>query len=54
MIIINILQLAIVQLGGAIASSVIVKQAQYFSRLGGHKFGITSAVRIFGDYIHEM
>ena len=40
-------QLAIIQLGGAIASSVIVKEAEYFSRLGGHKFDISSTVCTF-------
>jgi len=42
-----IMQLAIIQLGGAIASSVIVKEAKTFSRLGGYKFNISSVVRIF-------
>ena len=44
---IKVTELALIQLGGAIASSVIVKQAGYFSRLGGHKFDISSSVRIF-------
>jgi len=45
MVFIFIFQLAVVQLAGAIASSVLVKEAGYFSHLLGPKFYATAGVR---------